>query len=311
MRDRRSVDDLSIEELERILAIKKRQAREERMRRYEQSGRRVSAPSGSRDGWPDDEPDSFWENGLSGDAGQATEPPAPRERTPRDRLLLLVEFAAVVGLVTLLVAAAFSLRTLNRETAEALALDPLPTPTVTPLIGPVVLPGGHTPPTDPGGAQPNYAEVPDNLRPMVEQAYFGVLAVPTPGPDNPTRITIPAIRVDAPVVEGDGWEQLQKGVGRHLGTANPGQNGNMVLSAHNDIFGEIFRELNLLSEGDEIFIQTTTRSFTYVVRDTRTVAPTDVSVMNSTREPTVTLISCYPYLVDSQRIVVIGELVSS
>jgi sortase A len=308
MRDRRSVDDLSIEELERILAIKKRQAREERMRRYERSGRRVSVP-GADD--PLEIEGSFYnDNGPGSEAEETAESP-PREKTLRDRLLLGVEFAAVVGLVVLLVAAAFSLRDLNRETAEALALDPLPTPSATPLIGAVVLPGGHTPPTDPGGAQPNYAEVPDNLRPLVEQAYFSQVAIPTPGPDNPTRITVPAIGIDAPVVEGDGWEQLQKGVGRHLGTANPGQAGNMVLSAHNDIFGEIFRDLDRLSEGDEIFVQTTTRSYTYVVRDTRIVDPTEVSVMNPTREPTTTLISCYPYLVDSERIVVVAELVGS
>lgn len=310
MRDRRSVDDLSIEELERILAIKKRQAREERMRRYERSGRRLGGRARSPVDYVDSDPAPIGggpvENGRE-DAADS----APREKTLRDRLLLVVELVAVGGLVALLVAAAFSMRDLNRETASALALDPLPTPSATPLIGAVVLPSGHTPPTDPGGAQPNYAEVPDNLRPLVEQAYFGEVAIPTPGPDHPTRITIPAIGVDAPVVEGDGWQQLQKGVGRHMGTANPGQTGNMVLSAHNDIFGEIFRDLDRLDEGDEIFVQTTTRSFTYVVRGTRIVEPTEVSVMNPTREPTTTLISCYPYLVDSERIVVVAELLES
>jgi sortase A len=33
-----------------------------------------------------------------------------------------------------------------------------------------------------------------------------------------------------------------------------------------------------------------------------------VSVMESTLRPTVTLVSCYPYLVDNQRIVVTAEL---
>src|SRR3990172_10542601 len=41
MPDRRSVDDLSIEELEQILAIKKRQAREATMRRLQGEGRIV------------------------------------------------------------------------------------------------------------------------------------------------------------------------------------------------------------------------------------------------------------------------------
>lgn len=304
MRDRRSVDDLSIEELERILAIKKRQAREERMRRYERTGRRIGVPPLEDDDVP--APGSYGEGGFI--EGVETD---PINRTLRDRALLLVELGAVGGLIALLIVAAFSLRDLNRESAEALALPPLPTATVTPIISAVVLPSGHTPPNAPGGAQPNYAEVPDHLRPLVEQSYFSPVAIPTPGPDNPTRITIPTIGVDAPVVTGDGWEQLQKGVGHHLGTANPGQAGNMVLSAHNDIFGEIFRDLDQLNSGDQIFIQTATRSFTYTVRDRRILEPTEVSVMNPTREPTTTLVSCYPYLIDSQRIVIIAELTDS
>jgi len=306
MRDRRSVDDLSIEELERILAIKKRQAREERMRRYDRSGRRVNVPA------PDDTlpPPAFQdEEMLPADQEEDFVPEDAPPKGRKDRLLLYVELAAVGGLLTLMVMTGLSLRDLNRESAEVLTLPELPTPSATPLITAVVLPSGHTPPTSPGGAQPNYAEVPEHLRPLVEQSFLGPAIVPTPGPGNATRITIPSIRVDAPVVEGTGWEQLKKGVGHYVGSANPGQVGNTVFSAHNDIFGEIFRDLDQLDDGDEIVIHTTTRSYTYVVRDTRIVEPTEVSVMNPTHEPTTTLISCYPYLVDSQRIVVVAELV--
>ena len=41
----------------------------------------------------------------------------------------------------------------------------------------------------------------------------------------------------------------------------------------------------------------------------RIVEPTGVSVMDPAPRPTVILISCYPYLVNTQRIVVFGELV--
>jgi sortase A len=114
--------------------------------------------------------------------------------------------------------------------------------------------------------------------------------------------------VDAQVVQGDGWEQLKKGVGQHLGTADPGKQGNLVLSAHNDIFGELFRDLDRLEPGDPVVVFTNQRSYTYEVVDTRIVEPTEVSVMDDTAEPTVTLISCYPYLVDKQRIVVVARL---
>jgi sortase A len=114
--------------------------------------------------------------------------------------------------------------------------------------------------------------------------------------------------VDAPIVRGDTWEQLKKGVGHHIGTANPGQRGNMVLSAHNDIYGEIFRNLDKLKPGDEIVVYSGVTSFRYIISQTRIVEPTEVSVMYSTSDPTITLISCYPYLVDNKRIVVSAEL---
>jgi sortase A len=99
-------------------------------------------------------------------------------------------------------------------------------------------------------------------------------------------------------------------VGQHIGTANPGEKGNVVLSAHNDIFGEIFRELDRLETGDEVVVYTNQRSYTYIVSQSRIVEPTMVEVMESTSQPTVTLISCYPYLVDNQRIVVTARLQS-
>ena len=171
-----------------------------------------------------------------------------------------------------------------------------------------MLPGGHTPPINPGGAQPNYDEVPENLRPIIEQQFNPVI-IPTPAPSQARRIRIPAIGVDALVVQGDGWEQLRQGVGQHIGTANPGQPGNIVLSAHNDIFGEIFRALDELNEGDEIILETLPQTFTYRVVRWDLVEPTDVKYLESNNDAITTLISCYPYWEDTQRIVVLASLV--
>jgi len=182
----------------------------------------------------------------------------------------------------------------------------VPTPEPTPLISAVVLPSGHRPPTSPGGAAPNLDEVPAHLRAYVQS--ITPQPIPTPGPGQPTRIQIPAINVDAQIVPGDSWDQLKKGVGHHIGSANPGERGNMVLSGHNDVFGEIFRHLDQLKPGDEVIVYTGGQRYRYVVSDSRFVAPTQVEVMLPTSDPTVTLISCYPYLVDNKRIVVIGQL---
>jgi sortase A len=296
MKDRRSVDDLSIEELERVLAIKRREARLRKINRYRAQGRAAG-------GAPE-----LAELGRARPAGDEAAPaPRRRRRTLWDNLLLLVEIAAVGGLVYILVSGLGILRNLNQEVAEAIASNE-PTVTPTAIIGVVVLPSGHTPPTSPGGAQPNEAEIPEHLRALVQS--LPVVAVPTPGPQQAVRIEIPAIGVDAPIVQGDSWEQLKKGVGQHLGTTDPGKNGNLVVSAHNDIFGEIFRDLDQLAPGDEIIIHTVAQQFVYVVADTRIVLPTEVSVLAPTQDPIATLISCYPYLVDNKRIVVIAELQS-
>lgn len=236
-----------------------------------------------------------------------------KKRTLRDHLLLLVEVVAVLGLVGMMVFGVMKVSEINREaaSAQAEAVAALPTATATPIISAVVLPGGHTPPTDPGGPQPNYDEVPQHLRPVVEEQFAGPVFVPTSAPGNAIRLRISSINVDATIVQGDGWEQLKKGVGQHIGTPNPGETGNMVLSAHNDIFGGIFRRLDDLQEGDEIIVQTLSREYSYRVAYWRIVEPDAVSVMAPTQEPVVTLISCYPYLVDTHRIVVVAELVDN
>jgi len=122
------------------------------------------------------------------------------------------------------------------------------------------------------------------------------LPIATPGPKQAIRIQIPAIQVDAPVVQGVGWDQLKKGVGQYIGSANPGQTGNLVLSGHNDVYGEVFRRLDELEPGDTIIIFTINRQYVYIVSGRQIV------------EPTLTLISCYPYLIDNKRIVVFAKL---
>lgn len=293
MKDRRSVDDLSINELERVLAEKKRAAREARLAKYRQTGRAVHVPVGEL-------PDARLEA-----TGPSASAPRSLARRFFDVFLLLVEVGAVVGLIYVLYNGSNILSRLNQEVAQAIAQS-VPTLTPTPLITAVVLPSGHTPPTSPNGAQPNEAEIPASLRPLLQSLPPPV--IPTQGPMQALRVVIPAINVDAPVAQGDGWEQLKKGVGQHLGTPDPGQTGNLVLSAHNDIYGEIFRRLDQLRPGDEVQLYTAGQVFTYIITGQRIVEPTEVSVMDPTPHPSLTLISCYPYLVDTQRIVVFADL---
>ncbi len=303
-RDRRPAEDLSIEELEALLARRRLEARQVRLHEFRRTGRAVRlkepAPVQPAASEPTAQP------GPPADGPEGEEPRTRRIdfRSAVNQGLLAVEIAAAIGLVFVLVSGLMVLQNLNREAAQAMAG---PTAEPTPLITAVVLPSGHTPPTSPGGAQPNEAEIPASLRPLVQS--MASLAIPTPGPEQARTVFIPAIMGSAaPVVQGDGWEQLKRGVGQHIGSANPGEEGNLVLSAHNDIFGEIFRDLDQLNPGDEVVLATATQEFVYRVTGWQIVGPTEVEVIAPTARATLTLISCYPYMVDNQRIVVFAEL---
>ena len=294
-------ENLSEQELRRLLLDKRHDARQKRLERFRSTGRAVllspDLPPAALDEWRTQPPIETQD--------ESPERPAayPARRRWYDGILLSVEILAVLGLVGLMLNWFGLLQTLNQEVVAALRQDTL---TPTPLITAIVLPSGHTPPTTPGGPQFNEAEIPEHLRPLVQS--IANLPLPTPGPSQAMRIQIPAISVDAPVVQGDSWEQLRKGVGQHVGSADPGRAGNVVFSAHDDVFGEIFRDLDRLQPGDQVLLFTAQQQYVYIVTGSQIVEPTQVEVMNPTSDPTVTLISCYPYMVDNKRIVVFAKL---
>lgn len=301
MAKKRTPEELSVDELRWMLVEKRRAVRQERLERYRRTGRVVVVAPDAESSLGD------LRSGTLEDETTPDERDAPRSRRRRflDYFLLVIEVTAVVGFIFVLYNGLNVIRELNQEVAAALEQ---PTLTPTPLIVAVVLPSGHTPPNAEGGTRPNDAEIPEHLRPLVQS--LANIPIPTPGPEQAIRVQIPAIKVDAPVVQGDGWEQLKKGIGQHIPSTNPGKQGNLVLSAHNDIFGEIFRDLDKLKPGDEVVVFTNERSYTYLVDDSEVVEPTAVEVLNPTKQSTVTLISCYPYLVDDQRIVITARLKS-
>jgi sortase A len=293
----RSIDDLTVDELRQLLIEKRRSERHKRLEHYRRSGRVIMVEPAPMASTVDSHSEPLvLEDDLPGR-------PRSRRRLWLDRGLLLVEIAAVLGLAFVLLNGMNLLRSLNAEVSAMLVQ---PTLTPTPLVSAVILPSGHTPPTEPGGARFNEDEIPEHLRPLVQS--LANIPLPTPSPAHASRIQIAAIGVDAPVVQGDGWEQLKKGVGQHIGSPNPGEKGNLVVSAHNDVFGEIFRDLDRLKPGDEVIISTAQQAYVYVVRQTQIVAPTQVEVMAPTQGAVLSLISCYPYMVDNQRIVVVAEL---
>ena len=292
----KEIDKLNAAELRQLLIRKQRISRQARLEEFQRTGRVVKVETVVEPPHLEDLRTRPLEDPEKAQKKKAS-------KTWLERLLVVVEIAAAAGLVFVVYTGANLIRTLNQDVNAAVVQATL-TPTA--VINAIVLPSGHTPPTSAGGAQPNIAEIPENLRPLVQA--MAELPIPTAGPEFAQYLRIPAINVAQVIVQGDGWDQLKKGIGQHIGTPNPGQKGNLVLSGHDDIFGEVFRYLDGLKPGDEIFIRTSQREYVYVVDRWQLVQPTDVSLMAPTPEATLTLISCYPYMVDTQRIVVTAHL---
>jgi sortase A len=126
------------------------------------------------------------------------------------------------------------------------------------------------------------------------------------------RIQIPTIGVDQYVVEGTAENDLQEGPGHYIGTAMPGQAGNVAIAGHRTTYGAPFNDLNSLALGDDIDLTTDAGvTFHYVVTQAPVaVAPTDVQVLNSFGDNRLTLTTCNPRYSASQRLVVVALLKS-
>ena len=351
MRDKRPVDELSIEELERILAVRKREARMQQMQRMKREGRVVTNarpvptavhtqpippapatpdPAAAEESAPDLAPvldtpvDSSQPRFEDEDRIESNQPTATRspkqKRKLLDRLLLLVEVAAVIGIAAIGLNLFRAINTLERETEEAQSVADeqrrlgIPTiePTPTIRLDNIVLPTGHIY-SETGVVEFNINEIPEHLRPVVQsQLLQPVLSRPAPTEETALRIVIPKIDIDEVIVPGVDPGALRLGVGQLVNGIDPGaREGNLVLAAHNDIYGQIFRYLDRLEPGDRFTIYTQIQAHEYVVSSIETVEPNDVWVMeNQAGRALATLISCYPYQQNYQRIVVFADRIN-
>jgi sortase A len=106
------------------------------------------------------------------------------------------------------------------------------------------------------------------------------------------RIEIPRLGVSAVIRAGSDAKTLRLAVGHIPGTALPGEVGNIGLAGHRDTF---FRRLRDIRATDDIRVVTTSGTFTFKVNTTTVVSPKDTWVLNPTRSPTLTLVTCYPF----------------
>ena len=157
-------------------------------------------------------------------------------------------------------------------------------------------------------------------------------APPLAAQSPPSRITAPAIGLDAPVTS-IGWhEEQQNGqtvsvwdvadyaAGWHQNSAYPGQRGNVVLSGHHNIAGEVFRYVVDLKPGDRITLYADGVPYVYVV-SLRLIVPEkgvspaqqaqNVRWIGPTNDARLTLVTCWPYTNNTHRVIVVAKLLDS
>ena len=119
------------------------------------------------------------------------------------------------------------------------------------------------------------------------------------------------IKLKAPVFQGTDDLTLNRGVGLIAGTTWPGPDGNIGIAGHRDGF---FRGLKDVAVGESLELVTPQETRTYVIDSITIVKPTDVSVLAKRAQPSLTLVTCYPfYFVGDapQRYIVQASLKSS
>lgn len=224
---------------------------------------------------------------------------------------------------------------------------PTPVPTETATQVPTETPTATETPTEPPTATPSPTPtatmppptaVPTNgadLSQMQEGKWVDLPVItkrlpigPSLISGQPTLLEIPAIDL-ATAIEGkswqrkvgrDGvayseWEDVRYAAGWHLNSAVPGETGNVVLSAHNNIYGAVFRDLWRLKQGSKIYLYSDQERHIYVVDHVRIMPEKNASAEQQAEtasyivqsdDQRLTLVSCWPPNSNTHRVFVVA-----
>jgi sortase A len=120
---------------------------------------------------------------------------------------------------------------------------------------------------------------------------------------------IPKIDLKVAIGEGVDNETLKFAVGHFEGTAMAGEKGNFCVAGHRSYtYSEYFNRLDEVKNGDEIIVQTKKGEFKYKVYEIKVVEPSEVSVLDATKDATLTLVTCTPVRVATHRLIVKARL---
>ncbi|MFZ2254372.1 MAG: class C sortase, partial [Bifidobacterium adolescentis] len=126
-------------------------------------------------------------------------------------------------------------------------------------------------------------------------------------------INIPRLKSTLPIYHYTTPESLQKGVGHLRGSALPvgGKNTHAVLSAHRGLpTSRLFTDLDKVRKGDHFYITVLNRTLAYEVDRISVVKPDQTKELSvQPGKDLVTLVTCTPYGVNTQRLLVRGHRV--
>jgi sortase A len=106
------------------------------------------------------------------------------------------------------------------------------------------------------------------------------------------RLDAPSVKMSTTILEGTDDATLRRGSGHIEDTPFPGQPGNVGIAGHRDT---TFRPLRNIHIGDPLEFTTADRLYRYRISKTLIVGPDDVYVLDPTDQPTLTLVTCYPF----------------
>ena len=126
-------------------------------------------------------------------------------------------------------------------------------------------------------------------------------------------VEIPKIDIKLPIYHGTSDEVLQKAAGHLEGSSLPigGESTHAVISAHRGLpSASLFTDLDQLEIGDHFLIHVLDETLCYEVDQILVVDPEDTSALAvEDGEDLVTLLTCTPYGVNTQRLMVRGHRV--
>ena len=126
-------------------------------------------------------------------------------------------------------------------------------------------------------------------------------------------VEIPKIAIKLPIYHGTSDEVLQKAAGHLEGSSLPigGESTHAVISAHRGLpSASLFTDLDQMEIGDHFLIHVLDETLCYEVDDVSVVEPEDTAKLAVVDgEDLVTLLTCTPYGVNTQRLLVQGHRV--